>query len=283
MADERGSRKRSTPSTRQRPTARRRCRPRIPRSPAPTPARCAARHRLDGSSRNGRSLGARACSSTSISPRRAAARAPRSRARRSAAPRGSRSSRLRKVDLDDGADPAGARRHHDDACREEDGLGDRVRYEDRPSIRVSRPDAQQLEVQALSGHLVERAERLVHEQQSRRERERAGDRDALLHPARELPRIVLARSPSSSTSSSISSTRSARFARSQPCISSGSAMFFATVRQSRDRRLEHDSVVAVEAGLRARLPVDGDRRRTSARRCRRSRAGASTSRIPTGR
>ena len=38
--------------------------------------------------------------------------------------------------------------------------------------------------------------------------------------------------PVSSTSSSISSTRAARFARSQPSISSGSAMFFATVRQS---------------------------------------------------
>ena len=38
--------------------------------------------------------------------------------------------------------------------------------------------------------------------------------------------------PVSSTSPSISSTRSARRLRSQPSISSGSAMFFATVRQS---------------------------------------------------
>ena len=36
----------------------------------------------------------------------------------------------------------------------------------------------------------------------------------------------------SSTSSSISRTRAARLARSQPAISSGSAMFFCTVRQS---------------------------------------------------
>ena len=38
--------------------------------------------------------------------------------------------------------------------------------------------------------------------------------------------------PVSSTSSSMRSTRSFRRARSQPSISSGSAMFFATVRHS---------------------------------------------------
>ena len=63
---------------------------------------------------------------------------------------------------------------------------------------VSRPDPEQLHVQALPRHLVERAERLVHEQERGRERERAGDRHALLHPARELPRVVLS-NPSSST------------------------------------------------------------------------------------
>ena len=53
------------------------------------------------------------------------------------------------------------------------------------------PDPQQLAVQALARHLVERAERLVHQQQRRREGERARDRDALLHAARELPRVVV--------------------------------------------------------------------------------------------
>ena len=52
------------------------------------------------------------------------------------------------------------------------------------------PDPQQLEVHPLAGHLVERAERLVHQQDRRVEGERAGDRDALLHAARELPRVV---------------------------------------------------------------------------------------------
>ena len=83
-------------------------------------------------------------------------------------------------------DPAGPRRHHDDARREEDRLGDRVRDEDDRASGLL-PDPQQLHVQALARHLVERAERLVHQQQRGVERQRAGDRDALLHAARELP------------------------------------------------------------------------------------------------
>ena len=53
------------------------------------------------------------------------------------------------------------------------------------------PDPQQLEVQALARHLVESAERLVHQEQRRRKRERTGDRNPLLHSAGELPRVVL--------------------------------------------------------------------------------------------
>ena len=45
------------------------------------------------------------------------------------------------------------------------------------------PDLHQLEVHPLARHLVERPERLVHQQQLRVEGERAGDRDPLLHPA----------------------------------------------------------------------------------------------------
>ena len=53
------------------------------------------------------------------------------------------------------------------------------------------PDPQKLEVHALAGHLVQGAERLVHQEERRCERERARNRDPLLHPARELPRVVL--------------------------------------------------------------------------------------------
>ena len=54
------------------------------------------------------------------------------------------------------------------------------------------PDALQLEVQALAGHLVERAERLVEQQDLRLDHERTRDRDALAHAARELrgPRLL---------------------------------------------------------------------------------------------
>ena len=50
-----------------------------------------------------------------------------------------------------------------------------------------RPELQQLLVQMVADDLVERAERLVHQEQRRVEGERAGDRGALLHAAGELP------------------------------------------------------------------------------------------------
>ena len=53
------------------------------------------------------------------------------------------------------------------------------------------PDPQDLLVHPLAGHLVERPERLVHQQDRRLEGERPGDRHALLHPARELVRMVV--------------------------------------------------------------------------------------------
>ena len=50
------------------------------------------------------------------------------------------------------------------------------------------PEQEQLLVQMVAGDLVKRAEGLVHEQEIGLEAERAGDRDALLHAARKLPR-----------------------------------------------------------------------------------------------
>ena len=59
------------------------------------------------------------------------------------------------------------------------------------------PDALQLEVEALAGHLVERAERLVEQQHLRLDHERPGDGDPLAHAARELrgPRLLEALEP----------------------------------------------------------------------------------------
>ena len=52
------------------------------------------------------------------------------------------------------------------------------------------PDAAQLLVQPVARDLVERAERLVHQQQPRAAEQRAGDRDALAHAAGQLVREV---------------------------------------------------------------------------------------------
>ena len=54
------------------------------------------------------------------------------------------------------------------------------------------PDALQLEVEPLAGHLVERAERLVEQQHLGLDHERPGDRDPLAHAARQLrgPRLL---------------------------------------------------------------------------------------------
>ena len=55
----------------------------------------------------------------------------------------------------------------------------------------ARPQFQQLLVEVVAHDLVERAERLVHQQQVGIEGERPGDRCALLHAARKLPGIFL--------------------------------------------------------------------------------------------
>ena len=71
--------------------------------------------------------------------------------------------RLWQVDLDDSGDPPGPRRHDDNSRREEDGLGDGVRDEDDSRLQLT-PDAQELHVQALASHLVQRSKWLVHQQ-----------------------------------------------------------------------------------------------------------------------
>ena len=83
----------------------------------------------------------------------------------------------------------GPRRHHDHTIRQVHRLGDRVRHEHDGRLR-RRADLQQLGLHVLAGHLVEGAERLVHQQQLRVRGERPGDRDTLLHAARQLPRHV---------------------------------------------------------------------------------------------
>ena len=76
-----------------------------------------------------------------------------------------------EVDRDHIGDAARPRRHHDDAVRQVHGLWDRVRDEHHRRAGLG-TDAQQLGLHVLAGHLVERPERLVHQQQRRMRRER---------------------------------------------------------------------------------------------------------------
>src|SRR6185437_4765086 len=93
----------------------------------------------------------------------------------------------RQIALDDVDDAAGPRRHHHDAARQEHRLGNRVRDEDH-RLAGALPQLEELLVEPVADDLVECAERLVHEEEVGVERQRARDRDALLHAARELPR-----------------------------------------------------------------------------------------------
>ena len=55
--------------------------------------------------------------------------------------------------------------------------------------------SEQLEVEPFAGQRVERAERLVEEEDLGLERERPGERDALARPARQLGRTVVDDAP----------------------------------------------------------------------------------------
>ena len=85
----------------------------------------------------------------------------------------------------------GARRQHDDPIRQVDRLGQRVGDEQHRRVeRLAQPRQQVSHVGP--GDLVERRERLVHQEVRSAERERPGEGDALLHAARQLVRVGVA-------------------------------------------------------------------------------------------
>ena len=87
----------------------------------------------------------------------------------------------------DRADAPRPRGQQHDAVGQEHGLGDRVR--DQHDRRVGGAgDALELHVHLVARHRVERPERLVHQQDLGVVAQRARDRDALAHAARELAR-----------------------------------------------------------------------------------------------
>src|SRR5437764_111000 len=82
-------------------------------------------------------------------------------------------------------DFTGARAHDENAVRQSDGLFDAMR--DEQNGRLS-PQPERLEVHTnlQARQRIERAERLVHQEQRRIVDERAYQRDALAHAARKL-------------------------------------------------------------------------------------------------
>src|SRR5215471_2378608 len=93
--------------------------------------------------------------------------------------------RPRQVDSDRLEHSPRALAHHDNSVAEEDRFVDAVRDEER-GLLVLLPDAEQLVAHRLAGLRVERAERLVEEQDLRVDGERPRDADALPHAARQL-------------------------------------------------------------------------------------------------
>ena len=84
-------------------------------------------------------------------------------------------------------DPTGSARQQDHAVAEAHGLAHVVGHEDHGEPRLA-PQPLELVVQHVAGHGVERAERLVHEQDVGLLRERARQRHPLAHAAGELVR-----------------------------------------------------------------------------------------------
>ena len=84
----------------------------------------------------------------------------------------------------------GMRRQHQDAVGEKDRLVEIVGDEDDGDVDLA-PDFQQMRLHRAARLRIERAERLVHQQDARLIGERAHDRHALLHAARQLMRIAV--------------------------------------------------------------------------------------------
>ena len=90
--------------------------------------------------------------------------------------------------VDDVDEAAGPRRHHADAVGQHRRLVERMRDQQHGRAGLA-PQPQQLVAHQQPGLLVERAERLVEQDQPRLQHQRAGDADALAHAAGQLRRI----------------------------------------------------------------------------------------------
>ena len=92
------------------------------------------------------------------------------------------------VHLDHGTNGAGARTHDEDAVRQQHGLRDVVRDQHHGVLDFG-PDSQDFDIHLLAGLRIERAERLVQQQDWRVERECPRERRALLHATGQIAGI----------------------------------------------------------------------------------------------
>jgi hypothetical protein len=97
---------------------------------------------------------------------------------------------VRLVDVDDLLDRAGARGKHRDPVGEKGGFAQAMGHEHDGLVGL-RQQHREVLAEDHAGLLVERPERLVHEQNAGFETERAGQCRALAHAAGELSGIVL--------------------------------------------------------------------------------------------
>ena len=127
-------------------------------------------------------------------------------------------------------DPARPRRHHGHPIGQERRLGDRVGDEQhRGAERLAQPAEQVAHVGA--GHLVERGERFVHQQDRGVDRERPHQPDALLHAAGQLVRVGVAEvAEADLVEQVVDRRRSAWPARLDRLMSSSSRALASTVR-----------------------------------------------------
>ena len=116
------------------------------------------------------------------------------------------------------------------------------------------PDAQQFLVQPVAGDLVQRAERLIHQQHARSAQQRARDRHALAHAARQLVRQRLLPARQSDQRQQVLRPHRARRQLMPPAHLQRQADVVKCVAPGQQGGvLEHEADLAVSPGLRRRL------------------------------
>ncbi len=149
-------------------------------------------------------------------------------------------------------------RHHSDAIGEKRGFRDRVGDEQHRRAEGFAQPAQEMS-HVGAGHLVERGERLVHQQDRCVDGERPNQPHSLLHPAGEFVRVGVAEVAEADLVEEIAD-RCARCRRRRASVDveqQAGVRFDGAPREQR-RRLGHEADLLVASGLGRRHAVDDD-------------------------